>query len=220
MTYEYTNSTLIEAELRASSLFSATTVPSLVQLTTWITEESAKINHDAGYNIGSTQYVEYYDYDINESSIYLKAVPVITVDTLQYNPYELGNSSYSAGWETKTADTDYTVYEEKGKIDMLSGFSPSDGRKKFKITYTAGYSEIPKTIQMLATKMTALRVLNSLIQSNVNDRNDGGSISVGSINIVEPSNYGVGSYTKLKNDIDDLRKDLITGFGVNRYGSY
>jgi hypothetical protein len=68
--------------------------------------------------------------------------------------------------------------------------------------------------------MVAERVLNSLISQNVNETNDGGSISVGSISIVEPSSYGVNSYKQLKTDIEELKKSIYGTFGVYRYGSY
>jgi hypothetical protein len=91
------------------------------------------------------------------------------------------------------------------------------GKKRFKIIYTAGAESTPKVVQKLCTKLVAERVLSSLIFDNVNTGNDGGSISVGSISIVEPASYGVSSYKQLKSDIDKLKEDITGGFGVYRY---
>src|SRR6056297_2111808 len=176
----YTTADLIQSELRASEAFSSTTIPSLSDVTSWIEEESSQIDFDLGYSLAPTEYEEVYDYNMDEDALYTTVAPIITVDTLQYNPYQIGMSEYSTGWVTKVEDTDYTVYKNKGKIvPILTNFAPSDGAKRFKVNYTAGYSVTPPVIQKLATKMVSLRALNSLIASNVNDRNDGGSISVG-----------------------------------------
>ncbi len=217
----YTTAELIQSELRASEAFASTTVPSLTDVTTWIEEESAQIDDDLGYSLAATQYDELYDYTSNENSIYTKVSPVISVDTLSYNSYQLGTSDYSTGWTDKVEDTDFTVYLNKGKIDFLtSNFSPQDGAKKIRLIYTAGYTSTPLVVQKLATKMTSLRILNTLISSNVNDRNDGGSISVGSISIVEPVSYGVSSYKTLQDDVKELQDKVLEGFGVMRYGAY
>lgn len=216
----YTTAELIQAELRASAAFDATTVPSLSDVTTWINEESAQIDYDLGYSVAPTQYDDVVDYE-SESTIYTKVAPVITVDTLLYNTERLGTVDYSTSWESKTEDTHFTVYNERGTIEPLfNNFSPQEGMKKFRIVYTAGYTDTPVVIQKLATKMVSLRVLNSLISANVNDRNDGGSISVGSISIVEPVSYGVSSYKTLGEDVKTLQKQVTEGFGVRRYGNY
>ena len=221
MANSYTSASLVEAELRATTVFSSSTVPSLASVTTWIDEESAQIDRDIGYSIAATQRTDIVDYDGSiDPVIYLQVAPVVTADTISYNTARLGSDDYSTSWVVKTEDTDFTVYTDKGTIEFLPGFSPSDGKKKFKLVYTAGYSTTPLVIQRLASKRTALRILNTLIQNNVSDRNDGGSISVGSINIVEPSNYGVGSYTQLKDDIDAITNDVTKDFGMRRYGNY
>lgn len=66
--------------------------------------------------------------------------------------------------------------------------------------------------------MITHRVLSTLINNNINEGNDGGSISVGSINIVEPESYGVNSYKQLLADIEAGKSKLISGFGVFRKG--
>lgn len=217
----YTTATLIEAELRASTAFSATTLPTLSQVTTWIEEESADIDNELGYSIASTQYDEYYDFDSNHDTLFTAVAPIISVDTLLYATAPITSSDYSTSWETKTQGTHFYVKKDRGEIlPIWSQWQPKSGEQRIRLIYTAGYATTPAVYQKLATKMVAARVLDSLIYNNVNDRNDGGSISVGSISIVEPGNYGVTSYERLLTDISDLKKKVTEGFGVHRYGYY
>lgn len=220
MVYSYTTADLVQSEIRATTAFASTTIPSLSDVTTWITEESAQINNDIGYNVGQTQYDEYRNY--NEDDIFFtKVAPVISVSTLLYNTTTIGSTGYSTGWQEKTENTDFFIELERGEIKpIFSNWQPKDGDRNIRLIYDAGYATTPLDIQKLATKMVALRILNTLIQNNVNERNDGGSISVGSINIVEPDSYGVSSYTKLQEDIRTLKEDVSMNFGVHRYGSY
>lgn len=218
----YTTADLVEAELRATTEFAATTIPSLSDVTTWIEEESAQIDNDLGYSIAPTQYDDYYDYcDEGDGIIYTRVTPVISVDTLLYNTTNIGSTGYSTGWEEKTEDTDFYTETDRGEIKVIhTNWTPKDGNRNVRLIYTAGYSTTPDIYQKLATKLVAMRVLNTLIQQNVNEGNDGGSISVGSINIVEPASYGVNSYTKLESDIQDLRMRITDGFSIHRYGPY
>lgn len=211
----------VEAELRATSEFASTTIPSLAQVTDWIDEESAQIDYELGYSIASTQYDEVYDYNTDEDKLFTRVSPIISVDTLLYNTTSIGNTGYSTGWVEKTENTDFFVKKDRGEIPIIStNWLPKDGVQNIRLIYTAGYSTTPEVYQKLATKLVAQRVLNTLIQNNINEGNDGGSISVGSINIVEPESYGVNSYRELANDIADLKTQITQGFGVHRYSQY
>lgn len=212
----YTTADLVQAELRATTPFTSSTLPSLQSVNRWIAEESTIIDSIAGSVASETTYTEFVDYD-GSDIILLKHSPIITVTALAYNTNPIG-SSLGEAWVTKTAETDYTIYEGRGKILLLPlNFSPSCGPKRFRIVYSAGYSTIPYPIQALATKKVALRVLDTLLSSNVNEANDGGEVSVGSIRIVEPGNYGGKSLLQLKDTIKQLENQVIGGTGVYRY---
>ena len=218
MSYAYTTAALIQAELQSSTAFSTGTLPTLAQVTEWIAEESEYINQLSDTIYGSTVYSsEFVDYD-GENFIILENSPIISIGSVQYNTNPIG-STLGSSWVAKTEGTDYALYSDRGGIAILyNNFSPETGRKRFCITYTAGYATTPYHIQKLATKIVAERVINTLLQKNVNERNDGGSISVGSINIVEPASYGVNSYKQLKMDIEKLKDELATKqFHVFRY---
>lgn len=212
----YTTATLVEAELRATSAFSGSTIPTLTQVTTWIDEECAMIDNKANFVAAQTTYTEFVDYT-GSDLILLKHSPIISISSLSYNTNPIG-SSLGEAWVAKVAETDYTVYEGKSKIYLIPyNFSPKCGPKRFKIVYSAGYETTPKTIQSLATKKVALRVLDTLLTSNVNEGSDGGEVSVGSIRIVEPGNYGGKSLLQLKDSIKELEDSLLSGTGVYRY---
>jgi hypothetical protein len=213
---QYTTAALVEAELRATAAFSGSTTPTLAQATTWIEEESAYIDRLLGYSIASASYTDTIDYQ-GEEVITLKHSPVISVNSVLYSTSELGTSGYALS-ATKVDGTDYTVYTDSGEIKIIqTNWSPSDGDKRIQVNYTAGYATTPYTIQKLATKLVASRVLDTLIHQNVNESNDGGTVQVGTIKIVEPGSYGVNSYQSLNTDIGMLKDELLNNFAVHRY---
>jgi hypothetical protein len=215
--YEYTEPSLVQAELRASTAFSSSTTPSLTQVQQWIVEASDVINQLSGTVWGVTTYTQYFDYE-GQEVLYVRHSPLKSVVSLKYNKNPLGSES-GEDWETKTEDSHFTVYEKTGEVVLLlNRFAPGDGRKRIEVVYKAGYSEVPARVQLLCTKMVAQRVLESLISSNVNSGNDGGSVSVGSISITEPASYGVNSYNNLKREIKELQQSLLMGSGAFRYG--
>jgi hypothetical protein len=52
------------------------------------------------------------------------------------------------------------------------------------------------------------------------EKQSGKSISVGSISIVKPTDFGVASYKTLTSTIEDLKKEVIKGPGAFRYINY
>ncbi len=214
--YSYTDAESVAEELQTTTAFASNTIPSLSTITEWITQESEQVNHDAQVIFGETQYTSFIDYK-GEETLTMRYSPIISVEKFEYATVSLGTDGYPT-YETKTEDSHFTVYDSSGEITILfNTFSPKEGLKRFKIDYKAGFATVPLIVKKLTTKMVAMRVLNTLINQNLNDRNDGGSINVGSIAIVEPANYGIGSYKQLKIDIEELKLDTSKGFGVYRY---
>jgi len=215
MTYEYTTSTLVAAELRATQDFSATTIPTSTEVTEWIQEASAKINTLAGRTYGETNYTETFDYNGDTNILVLRNAPVISVTSVLYSTTKLGTDTYALS-DTKTEDTDYTVYKEEGEIEFLSNWNPQAGKKRIQVNYTAGYATTPKDVQMLATKQVTKRVLDSLLSKDVNEKKSGKSVSVGSISIVKPADFGVSQYKTLSSDIAMLEQEIIGGTSMYR----
>jgi len=215
----YTTAEYVQAELKSTSSFSSSTNPTLDTVEQWIKEESRHIDLDATRQYDLTSYTQTIDYNGSET-ITLKHTPIVTVSSLLYSTARLGTSDYALS-ATKTEDTDFTVDTEKGEIIILfNNWNPQEGRKRIQVTYTAGFTTIPLYVQKLATKMVAKRVLDSIMQQDLNEKKSGKSISVGSISIVKPSDFGVSSYKALSTDIAELKKDLVSGFGIHRYTNY
>lgn len=215
MTYTYTSATLVAAELRATAAFSSSTVPTADQVATWIGEESADINTKAGRVFGSTAYTEDIDYDGAET-ITLVNAPIISVTSLLYSTSGLGTATYALD-QTAVENTDFTVYKDEGEIVRLPNWNNvSTGRKTIQVTYTAGHTNTPLDVQKLATKKVAKRVIDSLLTKDINEKKSGKSISVGSISIVKPSDFGVSQYRALGEDIATLEANLTKGSGVYR----
>lgn len=218
MVTRYTTTELIEAELRATTSFSETTVPTKSTVESWMEEADAYIDRLAGQTFAETTYTELVDYD-GSDRIQLKHAPVISVTTVKYSPYALGSSEYP-GWVTKVSGTDYTVRETRGEVEILYPWTPTEGSKRIEVVYVAGYKTPPGVVRMLATKLVAKRVLDTLMHKDLNEKQSGKSISVGSISITKPAEFGVNSYRALSVTIEDLKLQLTKGTGVYRYTNY
>jgi hypothetical protein len=214
MTNYYTDLQQVQEELRSEVSFSNNTLPSAQTVTRWIGQASERVDNIAGRTFGVTTYVEYIDYN-GEEMLMLKHAPFTTVTSVEYNDQPSGQPT---NWATLTADTSYVVYPETGEIlIVLDQWKPNFGNRNIRITYSAGFTDIPELIQTAVTKIVALRVLNTLISKNVNEGSDGGSISVGSISIVEPASYGVNSYRNLQQEVKDLLDNEVKNCGIRRY---
>jgi len=215
MSYTYTTAAKVQDELRITTDFSATTNPTLDTVNSWINETSDEINQIAGRTYGETSYTETFDYN-GEDILILSNAPILTVTSVLYSTAVLGTDEYSLS-DTKTENTHYTVYDKEGEVEILSSnWKPSAGLKRIQVNYTAGYSTIPGPIQMLATKKVTKRVIDSLMSKDINEKKSGKSVSVGSISIVKPADYGVSQYKTLKEDISQLEQDIIGGTSLYR----
>lgn len=211
----YTTATYVEQELQASATFDTSTTPTLETVNRWIDEVDDYIEELAGRSFENTSYSEIIDYD-GRLTIPLRHSPLTSVTRVLYTEYPLGSSDYALS-NTASASTDYSYTEYNGTLLITRPSIFLQGPKTIQVDYNAGYATIPSTVQMLATKLVAQRVLNSLLNSNVNTGNDGGEISVGSIKIVEPASYGVNSFKELGNTIKELEQNIIGKFRVHRY---
>jgi len=211
----YTTPELIQAELRADTAFGSATTPSLASVNTWIEQTDSYIDGIANKVYAVSSYTDTF-HNGGELLLFLKNTPLVSVTSVEYNNSIVG---VAPNWVTLTEYTNYSFDADKGVIILVAGsFTVAPGYNKYRVTYNSGYTVLPKNVEMLATKLVTSRVLSGIISQNVNERNAGGSISVGDISIVEPADYGVGSYKQLKNDIKDLESDITSGFQVYRYG--
>lgn len=211
----YTTPEKIQHELRSENVFSSSTIPSLSTVTSWIDEVDSLIDGRLGFSYNTSSHTQYFDSE-GQELLFLEKVPVASVDSISEDTTVDGESKV---WVSKSEDVDYVVYPDEGFIKpVISNWRIKKGRSRnIKVEYTTG-DTVPSDISMLSTKLVTDRVISSLLSQNINERNDGGSISVGSISIVEPESYGANTYKQLKQDIDSLWDSVIGSFKVHRYG--
>lgn len=212
----YTDATAIAYELRTTDLFSSTTIPSLDSVNEWIGQYSDYIDSLVSNPFAALDYEDYISFD-GVTNLYLKRGMVNSITSVEYNTALIGETPV---WVTKTEGEDYVWNPEQGfiKIVTTKWTTLKAGFRNIRVNYNSGYVEIPGRIKLLVTKLVTAKVISTLLNENIEGRNDGGSISVGDIRIVEPGAYGVSSYKNLQQDIKDLEANLIEGYVVHRYG--
>ena len=212
----YSSLSKVQAELKLNTPFSSETIPTAEQVSTWIEEESSQADEVAGRIWGEETYTEFVDYD-GQAIVALKNAPIISITSLEYNQTSLGNT---ADWVTKTEEVDYDYYYDSGDLIInFNKWSPRCGRKRFRVTYKAGYETVPLFVQKYVSKSVALRVIESAVGNNISEGTLGGAVSIGGVNVNVASDIGVGSYTNLRNEVLRLESRL-QGDGVMRYGSW
>lgn len=207
----YTTPALVEYEVRATSAFSSSTIPTLATVNIWIEEESRYIDYLSN-NIYSATAVSstYIDYD-GTGILRFPHAPLISISGVRYNnSVDTSGASWidlEEGW-----DKDYLSYLNEGEIEFLSGvnssndITPQEGKKKFCLSYYYGTSTVPLNVRKLATLLVTKRVINSLITSQANT--EGGSVTVGTISVTDPTNFGTNQIKTINNEINDLLKSL------------
>lgn len=216
----YTSATLVEAQLRATSVYSSSTTPTLDQVNTWIQEESRAIELMSGEVFSSTtESSVYLDYD-GSGILRLPHPNILSITTFKYNINPETQAVSLVDFE-EGHGRNYLLYGDEGEVEFINGanstnkYVPSEGKKRFIVAYTRGYSDVPLEIQRLATLMVAKRVVLSQISSQANT--EGGAISVGTIRIEDPSLFSLSYIKSLTAEIDSLREQIKKKFTVHRY---
>jgi len=206
----------VEAEIRAENPFGASTTPTKSEVEQWIEEASDEVRDVADTEFGSETVTDelYHYYGTNKLAP--RNTPLQSVSEVEYNQGDIKDTD----WTTLTEDDEYTVLPNRSQIYFLQSFYPKEGLKKFRLDYTYGRSSVPAKIQKLVTKMVALRVLDSLLASDVENENAGSDVQVGSIQVKKPADYGVVNYKQLKEQIQQLRDEIKTGSRTYRTNTY
>jgi len=212
----YTTIEKVSAELNGL-LITSDTIPSIDTVTNWITETDAEIDRRAGKTYAQSTYVDIMDIRDGDCGVFrLSTTPVISITSLEYNAENLGDTPV---WTEKTEAVDFFMYEDTGEIEATPKWSNiKSGNKRLKVTYEAGHATTPGYITSLASKMVAKKVISAKL--NETSSQDGGSISVGSISISDPTNFSISYIKNLNYDINEGFKKLVSGFKVPRYTRY
>ncbi len=135
--------------------------PSTAQVTDMILRGDNFIDQVSGHNwLQTTVANEYYDgigYGTRAGMILLKNSPVTAITTVQY--YD--GSTFQTAVEGKPNDfpsqQTYEAYLDQGKIIFYH--LRIDGPKRYRVTYTYGYSTVPDFIRDLSATLGAIDVL-------------------------------------------------------------
>jgi hypothetical protein len=199
----YTTVEYVGEELNGFDIDSTTT-PDISTVNNWIEEESAYIDLRTNQVWGSsTASSEIYDYD-GSGIITLRHKPVLSITELKEE--ENGINGTSESWveltEGRTNSEDFYVYSSEGDIIFHGTNMPKAGYQKICVSYTYGRTTTPINIQKLATKLVALRVINSVINGSASE--EGGSVSVGTITVSDPSTFGITRVREMRQEIESL----------------
>lgn len=207
----YSTPELVQVELRATEAFSTNTSPTLATINTWIEEESRYVDYLSN-NIFSATAVSstYVDYD-GSGILRFPHAPLASITSVRYNN---GTENSAVSWITleEGYDKDYLSYLDEGEIEFVSGansandVTPISGSKKFCLSYYYGVSTVPLTVRKLVTLLVAKRTILSLATSQANT--EGGSVTVGTISVTDPSNFSTTQIKNMNLEIADLTKSL------------
>lgn len=111
----------------------------------------ADIDSDCNTRFDSSNSVsaEYHDVDNSfQKDFYLKKGPVQSVTTVEVNT---ADEDQTASWQSLTENTDFEVDLATGRVRLTSSdYFPGVGSKQLRVTYTYGYSSVPRDIKHLA----------------------------------------------------------------------
>lgn len=203
-----TTVTEVSNELNGMTLNSSTTPTSTV-VSGWISDASNYVELITGRVFGTaTATSSYFDYD-GSGALILPNKPVNSITELKYEKNGLGANSESWTSLTEGRTNDYIIYDDEGWIEFFGNNIPCYGHKNVCVTYNYGEATIPETIKMAATKLVAARVIGAVINSQSKD--EGGSVSVGTIRVTDPTTFGLNNKEKLTLEVEDL---------LNAYGTF
>ena len=200
--------------------FENNTLPSLSAVTSWIQEVTAELNELTAHKYEEQVVTDILDYD-GSDFLLTKYAPISDV-TVSINTASRGQAPV---WEELDLYKNYLIEEKKGKI-MLTNFSGlrltafREGKQKFKVDYQAGMDEIPLWLTNLATRMVALKVMNSALNNRVINSEDASQIRVGQVQVIKPSDFGIGNYDVLKASVDKDLMDIANTIRGVRYVNY
>lgn len=205
----YTTFADVSNELNGFTL-NSTTIPTSTIVGSWITEASDFIDLKTG-NIWGTATVssEFHDYD-GSGMMRVLHIPIISITSLlaESNGINAATESWYALSEGRTSNKDYYIYSDEGDIIFHGTKKPIFGYQNLCISYTYGYTTTPNYIKELCTKIVAKRVINSIVSGG--STSEGGSVSVGTISVSDPTVFGITNIKRLDNEIYQLFKDVGT----------
>ena len=203
----YTTAVKVSEELNGYTL-NSTTTPTSSTVDGWIAETDAEINLRRGTVWSSTTASsEIHDYD-GGGVLRTYNVPIISVTEVLAESN--GINAQTAGWQTlnegRLINQDFIVYGDQGEIHFHGTQLPLAGYQNMCVSYTYGRTTTPSDITHLATLMAARRVIHTIVSGSATT--EGGTVSVGTISVGDPTDFGNKRLKQLDEDIDYLFRKI------------
>lgn len=208
----YSSPEYVQAEIRSTTAFSSSTIPTYDSVNRFIFEASKEIDVISNQKYSQVTVTnELHDFSGLQNIFQFPINGLLSVTKVEYN---INGAGVAPSWVTLTegADADYTVYANNNEIQFNGGVNavlkglPKFGYQKFRLSYIYGSTDIPYEIQHLCTLMVAKRVISTLINYQANTKQ--GNIGVGPIRVSDPSNFSMSYLNQMSKDIIQLRHDI------------
>lgn len=218
----YTSTANVAAELGGVTIDGSST-PTSTTVDSWIADAKAEIDERSGMTFESTAITssdyEYHDYD-GSGYIFTKNFPIISVESVEFETGGIGGTAetWVAYTEGRTVNDEFVVYKDLGAIKFHTSDTrsmPLAGFQNARLEYTYGYSSVPANVGRLATLLVAKRYLTTVASKTASE--EGGSVTVGTISVSDPTNYANARLKQYDEEIKQLFADLIGTLKVRHY---
>lgn len=199
-----TSTTIDEWILEASSEIDTITKTTFEAVT--VTDEIISYNSDnSAISADKFDVTGAYGQSPTADKIKLPYKNMLTLTSVEYNT---AGKEQTPVWESKTIGYGGDVILDGDYIKLLKSTYPRQQPASIRFSGTYGDTSMPKFIQKLATRMVALEVMNSQINTEVSQ--GGGSLRVGDIEITESSNFTSAFINDTRTYVEDKLRQLGT----------
>lgn len=224
MVSSYTNTSLVQAELRLSTEFSADTFPTDDTVNIWINQASRQVELMSNTIFTSTAVSsQLFDWPGISTVLNLPVSDLISITKVEEN---INGPGVAPSWTTlrEGMDTDYIVYPDYNEIEFVRGVNsvyqsrniyPVNGKQKLRISYTYGYATTPLEVQYLTTLLVAKRVIQSLGMYQANTKM--GQVTVGPVSVADPSQFSINYMKFLNDEITKLSEDIAVRYKTFKF---
>lgn len=223
MANEYTTPALVAAEIRASTAFSSSTIPTLATVTTWIQEASRQIELMSN-NVFSSTTVSSQLFDTTGTTpiVNLPVSNVISIDKVEYN---INGAGVAPSWVacSEGYDKDYITYNDYAEIEFVKGQSSAiptlldRGKQRLRLSYTYGFTTTPLEVEQLCTLLVAKRCIRSLASYQANTKM--GEVTVGPVSVADPSMFSINYIKYLNEEIDRLQEEIALKYKTFKFST-
>ena len=206
---QYTSVENVSNELNGLTIDSSST-PSSSVVSGWIDEAAAEIEMTTGMLwTSATASSETHDYD-GSGILRLYNHPVISVSEVLAD--STGVNATATGWyslsEGRLSTQDFLLYKDEGELVFHGIQKPQAGYQNIMVSYIYGFATVPTKITRIATLLTARRVIETIQSASAT--NEGGTVSVGTISVSDPSTFGNSRLSQIDNELKSLYNELGT----------